>query len=147
MSTNKVRTCLLATVKSDSHTWNLIYIQLLLEELGFNVLNLGPCVSPRDTIQAIKDNKPLFVVISSVNGHGWVEGESLYQLAASELMDSCPEFLIGGKLSVRESDEKEIVERLSEIGYSGVFVGKDSIKRFVQYIESVSSTAYALEAV
>lgn len=34
----------LSTIPSDSHTWNLLFLQLLLEEHGCEVTNLGACV-------------------------------------------------------------------------------------------------------
>ncbi|MFD0586215.1 hypothetical protein [Dactylosporangium darangshiense] len=40
---------IVTTVSSDAHTWNLVYLQLLLEELGCRVTNLGAC-TPDETI-------------------------------------------------------------------------------------------------
>ena len=34
----------LSSTSSDSHMWNLIFIQLVLEEHGYRVTNLGACV-------------------------------------------------------------------------------------------------------
>lgn len=35
---------ILSSTSSDSHMWNLIFIQLVLEEHGYHVTNLGACV-------------------------------------------------------------------------------------------------------
>lgn len=35
---------LVSSVSSDSHTWNLVFLQLLLEEMGHEVTNIGSCV-------------------------------------------------------------------------------------------------------
>ncbi|MGQ4416103.1 methylaspartate mutase, partial [Streptomyces sp. SAS_269] len=31
-----------SSLASDAHTWNLVFLQLLIEESGFDVVNLGP---------------------------------------------------------------------------------------------------------
>src|SRR5262245_5123971 len=67
-------TVIVSSVASDSHTWNLVYLQLLISELGFNVINLGACVPDELLISECLSRKPAMVVISSVNGHGYQDG-------------------------------------------------------------------------
>ena len=37
-------TVVVSGLASDAHTWNLVYLQLVLEEMGHRVTNLGACV-------------------------------------------------------------------------------------------------------
>ena len=42
--TREQPTVLLTGASSDAHTWNLVFLQLLIAEHGFRVTNLGPAV-------------------------------------------------------------------------------------------------------
>jgi len=57
------------SVSSDSHTWNLVYIQLLLEEVGHHVHNLGACVPDDVVIAECRRIRPDLVVVSSVTAN------------------------------------------------------------------------------
>lgn len=83
---------------SDSHTWNLVYLQLLLEEMGHRVVNLGPCV-PADLLAVeCAGRRPDLVVLSSVNGHGYQDGvRAAAALRAVPVLAGTP-VVIGGKL-------------------------------------------------
>ncbi|WP_278255873.1 hypothetical protein [Nocardioides convexus] len=53
----------LSSVSSDSHTWNLVYLQLLLEENGCAVVNLG-ATTPDDLVaDALREHRPDALVI------------------------------------------------------------------------------------
>jgi methylaspartate mutase sigma subunit len=88
------------SVSSDARTWNLVYLQLLLEELGHRVTNLGACVTTDLLVQRCADLSPDLVVVSSVNGHGWEDGiRAIEALRADGELPSVPA-VIGGKLSI-----------------------------------------------
>src|SRR5262249_57781785 len=87
-------------VSSDSHTWNLVFLQLALEELGHRVVNLGACVPDELVLAGCLRVRPDLVVVSSVNGHGFRDGTRLIGR-----IRGCPELaatpvVIGGKLGV-----------------------------------------------
>jgi methylaspartate mutase sigma subunit len=123
-------TVLLSTPESDSHTWNLVYLQLYLEELGLTVRNLGPCTPHRTTVNAIKLYRPDCVVLSSVNGHGFTQGRTLIQLIREETGDVRLPIVIGGKLSTAEVDESCVRRELLAAGFDEVFHGSESIAEF-----------------
>lgn len=127
---------LLSTVESDSHTWNLTYLQLFLEERDIEVINLGPCVSHQETIDAIEARQPDAVVISSVNGHGLRQGKALVAHARASLGSLAPAFVIGGKLTTDASEHEEVRKQLLSAGYDEVFVGNDSIEDFRLWLGS-----------
>ena len=134
--------CLLTTVESDSHMWNLIYMQRLLQEQGGWVRNLGCCVPPAETLRAVRDFRPDLVVVSSVNGNGHYQGRALVQ-AARALGDHMPPFVIGGKLTTAMSDNTWIADDLRAAGYSGVFPGADAAQDFVLYLRRFQGVAVA----
>jgi len=120
------------STSSDAHTWNLVYLQLLLEESGHRVTNLGACVPDALLVRAARERRPDLIVISSVNGHGRQDG-----LRVIEALRACPELagtpvVIGGKLDVAGGAEGGDAVDLIAAGFNGVF--RDDIAEFRQYV-------------
>lgn len=128
------KTCLISSVESDSHMWNLVYMQLFLEEKGFTVNNLGCCVPADIVIDTAEKSNPDLVLISSVNGHGFSQGKELMEKAAHKLTRKRPKMVIGGKLSVQTSDNAEIEQQLQSAGYDGVFTGDNATQTFSDWL-------------
>ncbi|GHA98309.1 cobalamin B12-binding domain-containing protein [Streptomyces termitum] len=116
------RRILLSTVSSDAHTWNLVFLQLLLEELGHEVVNLGPCV-PDDLLVETAAAEPFdALVISTVNGHGCLDGARLARALRADPRTAHLPAMIGGKLSTRGPDDTSYVRELAEAGFDAVCV-------------------------
>jgi len=110
---------------SDAHTWNLVVLQMFLEERGHTVVNLGPCMPIGLLVQRCRAHLPDLVVISSVNGHGYLDG-----LSAIEQLLQCPELagtpaVIGGRLGVDGRLDTADVDRLLAAGFRAVFADGD----------------------
>lgn len=131
---------LLTGTASDSHTWNLVYLQLLLEELGHPVRNLGPCVTDELLTAACAAEEPGLVVISSVNGHGYRDGLSAVR-AVRRAGLTLP-VVIGGKLGVAGAADPEQRARLLDAGCDAVFDDGDvtALKSFVAALGATSPT-------
>ena len=113
------RPVIVSGTSSDAHTWNLVYLQLLVEELGYRVVNLGPCVPEELLVAACLRWRPMFVVISSVNGHGGQDGLRLIRLLRAESGLHDLPVVIGGKLGVGGADPRLITE-LAAAGFDAV---------------------------
>ena len=112
---------LVTTVVSDSHTWNLVFLQLALEELGHEVRNLGPCVPPGDVVAECLRSRPDLVLVSTVNGHGYRDGMMLIgQLRARQELAALP-VVIGGKLGIAGPADPHGQGRLRSAGFDAVF--------------------------
>ncbi|MEU6665898.1 cobalamin-dependent protein [Streptomyces sp. NPDC046727] len=106
---------------SDSHTWNLVYLQLLLEEHGHRVINLGPCVPEDLLITEALTHRPALIVISSVNGHGYHDGmRTVTRLREHPGLAAVPA-VIGGKLGIAGRCGSEETAALRAAGYDAVF--------------------------
>jgi methylaspartate mutase sigma subunit len=110
-----------SSVASDAHTWNLVFLQLALEELGHRVLNLGACVPDDLLVSECLRVRPDLVVISSVNGHGFHDGTRLIGR-----IRACPELaatpvMIGGKLGIAGPAGRQRLEQLRSAGFDAVF--------------------------
>jgi methylaspartate mutase sigma subunit len=125
---------ILSTIESDSHTWNLVYLQSVLEEHGIMVLNMGPCVPAEVTVSAMLMHRPDAVIVSSVNGHGYVQGRTLLHLAGQRFGKTFPPMVIGGKLSTCEAQNASIRRHLLQLGFGAVFVGAHAIPEFQRWL-------------
>lgn len=125
------RRAILATVASDSHTWNLVYLQLLLEESGFDVMNLGACTPTEEIIRSINTDEPDLVVISSVNGHGAREARGLGQaIRASGYRGPA---VIGGKLGCGDPTDRQIPSKLRNAGFDAVYGDDDAADKAIEF--------------
>ena len=130
------RKFLVSSVSSDSHTWNLVFLQLLIEEHGHQVINLGSCIPQEFLVEQCLLHKPDVLVISSVNGHGHIEGTQLMHA-----IRQIPELqrlttVIGGKLGTRGTDNAMYTAGLLEAGFDAVFDADSSIPAFVKLLEA-----------
>lgn len=135
---------LLTTVPSDAHNWNLIFMQLLLEEQGCRVVNLGPCVPHSLLASACLEHAPDAVVVSTINGHGFIEGKAL--IAEARQVPGLAEtpFFIGGKLSTDATLSHLYAVELEQAGYRKAFVGGDGLPEFLRELEQLKARKAAL---
>ncbi|MER7516479.1 cobalamin-dependent protein [Streptomyces sp. NPDC126499] len=127
------------TMASDSHTWNLVFLHLLLEELGHRVTNLGACVPDALLVAECRRIEPDLIVLSSVNGHGFHDG--LRVIAA---LRACPALartttVIGGKLGIAGSGAPARRRALLAAGFDGVFEEDRSVREFPSFVRSLSA--------
>lgn len=138
------RTVVVSGLASDAHTWNLIYLHLLIEELGYRVVNLGPCVPVRQLVAGCVTHRPGLIVISSVNGHGYQDG-----LSAIRGLRACPQLaatpaVIGGKLGIGGPSSRRHVDRLLAAGFQAVFEdGGGEIASFRAFLAEITRGADA----
>ncbi|MEU3512682.1 cobalamin-dependent protein [Streptomyces longwoodensis] len=106
---------------SDAHTWNLVCLQLLLEEAGHRVTNLGPCVPEELLARECLTRRPDVVVIGSVNGHGYQDGlRAVRHLRREPSLVAVP-VALGGKLGVAGVRDTAAADALRAAGCTAVF--------------------------
>lgn len=131
---------LIASTPSDSHSWNLVYLQLLIEECGHEVINLGACV-PTELLLARCREGADCLLISSVNGHGFQDGLRLAAAINREPSLAGMRLIIGGKLNTRASDERAMERALLNAGFDHVFQGEHAAADFKSYLGSMELAA------
>ncbi|MFB6840743.1 cobalamin B12-binding domain-containing protein [Streptomyces sp. NPDC056361] len=140
------RRCVLSSVSSDSHTWNLVFLQLLLEEHGYQVENLGACVPDDLLLEVCLARIPDAVVISTVNGHGGLDGIRLARRLRAEPTLAGVPMMIGGKLGLQGTADAASQAELIAAGFDAVFEagsGPD-VSAFLAYLGSASAPRPAL---
>ncbi|WP_330177541.1 cobalamin-dependent protein [Streptomyces sp. NBC_01498] len=135
-------TAVVAGALSDSHTWGLVFLQLLLEEHGHRVVNLGPCVPEDLIISTLRAERPALLVMSSVNGHGYRDG-----MRAITALRECPDLarvtaVIGGKLGIHGEQSADETVGLMRAGYDAVFDDSaEGVATFTRMLAPVAQRA------
>ncbi|RZT16777.1 methylaspartate mutase sigma subunit [Kribbella sp. VKM Ac-2569] len=124
----------LTSVSSDSHTWNLVVLQLVLEELGHQVHNLGACVPDELMVSKCLRLRPDLIVVSSVNGHGFHDGLRLIRQVRSHAELVGTPMVIGGKLGIAGPGCDRSRAQLTAAGYGAVFEDGTGLAAFQSYI-------------
>ena len=135
------RLAVVATTPDDSHVWNLVGVQLELEERGFEVLNLGAC-TPADLVaEVVRDRRPVLLVISSINGHGAISlGEVVHTLEEYQVKRSTT-IVAGGLLTTDPATAGAAERELLDLGLAGVFTGADAWPRFDSFLARLGGVA------
>lgn len=136
------KTVLLMTVPSDSHSWNLVFMEFLLNDFGYKVDNMGPNTPMDEVIERLHSHGYAMVVVSTVNGHGYIEGTELARRIRSETKHA-EALYIGGKICT-ENDARTIArhsDTLMAAGFDEVF--DDSVgNSFDAFQQLVSAQLY-----
>lgn len=124
----------LTSVSSDSHTWNLVVLQLVLEELGHQVHNLGACVPDELMVAECLRLRPDLIVVSSVNGHGFHDGLRLIRQVRNRAELASTPMVIGGKLGIAGPGCDRSRTQLTAAGYGAVFEDGTGLTAFQSYV-------------
>jgi methylaspartate mutase sigma subunit len=122
---------------SDAHTWNLLYMQLFLEERGHRVVNLGACVPDALLCDECCRHRPDLVVLSSVNGHGATDGTRVVRQLRRRPELAGTAVVIGGKLGTGGRNSTGTVQGLLVAGFDAVFDHPDSMDPFLAFLGSL----------
>ncbi|MGW0630222.1 cobalamin B12-binding domain-containing protein [Streptomyces sp. NPDC002758] len=115
------RRVLLSTVSSDAHTWNLVFLRLLLEEMGHEVVSLGPCVPDWLLLDSVRRIRPDLLVVSTVNGHGQLDGARVIRKLRADPVAGDTPAVIGGKLGIDGAEGTAVARALVDAGFDAVF--------------------------
>ncbi|MCG5218869.1 cobalamin B12-binding domain-containing protein [Streptosporangium sp. KLBMP 9127] len=130
---------LVTSVASDAHTWNLLHLQLVIEEMGHQVVNLGACVPDATLVAECLARPPDLVVVSTVNGHGAHDG--LHLIRALRDHPRLPRFpvVIGGRLGTDGIADPARTRRLLDAGFDGVFDAGADLSEFRFFVDALAS--------
>lgn len=142
-----VPTAVLTGTSSDSHMWNLVYVQLLLEEAGYAVLNLGVCVPDGHVVAECLRERPDVVVVGTMNGHGHNDGARLVGRLRAEAELAGTPVVIGGKLGIDGAGNARHADALLAAGFDAVFEGDDAAVAFCAFLAGLRQRSAAPERV
>ncbi|GGZ22742.1 hypothetical protein GCM10010300_77940 [Streptomyces olivaceoviridis] len=131
------RHAVLTTIASDSHTWNLLFLQLLLEEQGWEVTNLGACVPVDVLVEEAAARTPDLIVVSTVNGHGAEEAPGLARaVRAVPALAEVP-LVVGGKLDTSGSTGPDVHAALTDAGFDAVLTGASAVPGLLALLDGL----------
>jgi methylmalonyl-CoA mutase cobalamin-binding subunit len=119
--------------------WNLVFLQLLLEEHGGSVVNLGACTPDDFIIAECRRLRPDALVISTVNGHGHIDGLRLIRKIRQDPELAFLRVVIGGKLGVHGAQGAGFGAELIANGFDSVFEAGGGLDRSTEFLDLVSS--------
>lgn len=122
------------SVSSDSHTWNLVFLELTLTELGHRVRNLGACVPDDLLVAECLRDRPDLVVVSSVNGHGFHDGIRLIGRIREHPELALMPVVIGGKLGIAGPGCDLSRAKLRSAGFAAVFEDGTGLTAFRSFV-------------
>lgn len=141
----QARTVIISSVSSDAHTWNLVFLQLLVEELGFDVVNLGACVPDELLVSECLSVRPVLLVLSTVNGHGYQDALRVVGRLRSHHELAGVRMVVGGKLDTAGLLAGTQSATLLDAGFDAVFDDRvDSPTAFRKLISAMSDSAHEL---
>lgn len=132
---------LLTTVASDAHTWNLVYLSMLLHEHGYDVTTVGACPPVRTVVAAAQELRPDAVVVSTVNGHGCLDGAELVRALRAAPMSQDVPVAIGGKLGIDGDLQHQQTARLYGVGCDRVFGDADGPSSLLSWLGAACAGA------
>ncbi len=123
-----------ATTPDDSHVWNLLGVQLKLEERGYGVLNLGACTPAELLAETIRDRRPALVVISTVNGHGALSVPKVLDVLFQYQIQHLAPIAVGGLLTTEPDKAQGAARAIEDDSAAQVFIGEDAWHRFDRFL-------------
>lgn len=130
---------LVAGTSSDAHTWNLVYLQLALEEAGHDVTNLGPCVPDDLLTEACVRLRPDALVISSVNGHGHADVARAAAMVRYDSRHDAMPIIVGGLLGTAGDPNANHAPALEAAGVTAV-LEKDDLPELMRLLAEFRAT-------
>jgi methylaspartate mutase sigma subunit len=136
---------IVSSMASDSHTWNLVFLELLVGELGFDVVNLGACVPDELLESECLSRRPAMLVLSSVNGHGYQDGLRVIQRLRATPELRALTVVIGGKLGVGGALTEDETAQLLLAGFDAVFDDQQGAASFRRFAATLSAGVTQVE--
>jgi methylaspartate mutase sigma subunit len=103
------------------------------------VTNLGACVPDDLLVDECLRLRPDLVVISSVNGHGHIDGARLIAPFRDRPELAATPIVIGGMLGIAGPDGKRIHDLLLAAGFNAVFDDGARLPAFRAYLEELAA--------
>ena len=117
---NKKITVITGTVGEDSHTIGTRLLSRVLEDNGFNVVEVGPLTPPEEFIDVARETAADAILASSLYG--------MAEIDLADFKDSCREaglkdliLYLGGYLMVGRHDWKEAENKFKAMGFDRVY--------------------------
>jgi len=129
---------IVTSLSSDAHTWNLVFLQMLLEEMGCRVTNLGACTPDEVIVRECLARRPDLIVVGTLNGHGLQDGLRLIGALRDRPGLVRTPVVIGGRLDTTGESGGRTATLLLEAGFDAVFDGAAGLGAFRSLVHTLA---------
>ncbi|MFD9890354.1 cobalamin-dependent protein [Amycolatopsis sp. NPDC059027] len=107
----------LSGLPSETHAWNLVALQLIMEGMGHEVVNLGAGADVARVLAACRRERPDCLVLSTVTGRGQAEAARVISKVRADPALSGLTAVLGGRLGAGGDPRAELLG----LGFDEVF--------------------------
>lgn len=115
-----MKSIVIGVIGADVHAVGNKIIEYTLENVGYNVVNVGVLSSQEDFINAAIETNASLILVSSLYGHGEIDcrgmREKCIEAGIGDIL-----LYVGGNIVVGKQDFNEVKARFLEMGFNRVY--------------------------
>ncbi len=129
-----MKTVVIGVIGADVHAVGNKIIEHVLNEQGFNVVNIGVLSSQEDFINAAIETDAEAILVSSLYGHGEIDCKYMREKCIEAGLTKI-KLYVGGNIVVGKQDFKEVEQRFKKMGFDRVYPPGTNIERAIKDIK------------
>jgi methylaspartate mutase sigma subunit len=115
-----MKTVVIGVIGADVHAVGNKIIDYVLQEHGFNVVNIGVLSSQEDFINAAIETDADAIMVSSLYGHGEMDCRFFREKCEEAGLDKILLY-VGGNIVVGKQEFKEVEKRFKKMGFDRAY--------------------------
>lgn len=115
-----MNTVVIGVIGADVHAVGNKIIHYVLNQNGFNVVNVGVLSSQEDFINAAIETDAKAILVSSLYGHGEMDCRYFKEKCVEAGLEHV-KLYVGGNIVVGKQDFKEVEQRFKQMGFDRVY--------------------------
>jgi len=128
---------LLCVLGNDIHVVANRMLDLICRERGCVTVNLGALTPADEVIEAVADNRPDLLLVSTLNGQGYPEASRLMASIKENIQAAYrPAIWLGGNLFVGDYNDSE-KQRYLDLGFDKVYSRPRNFNKFSSDLDDI----------
>ncbi len=115
-----MKTIVIGVIGADVHAVGNRIIDYVLQNEGYNVVNIGVLSSQEDFINAAIESNANMILVSSLYGHGEIDCRGMREKCIEAGIGDIILY-VGGNIVVGKQNFEEVEERFKAMGFNRVF--------------------------
>ena len=128
-----METVVIGVIGADVHAVGNKIIDYVLNEHGFNVINIGVLSSQEDFINAAIETDAKAILVSSLYGHGEMDCK-FFKEKCEEAGLGHVKLYVGGNIVVGKQDFTEVEKRFKNMGFDRVYPPGTKIENALDHL-------------
>lgn len=114
------KTIVIGVIGSDCHAVGNKILELVLDEAGFNIVNIGVLSSQEDFVNAAVEERADAIMVSSMYGHGEIDCRGLRERCDRAGLNNILLY-VGGNIVVGKQNWLSVYNKFIEMGYDRAY--------------------------